>query len=1198
MTLNPNEKKRHCRVNSTVCVDSLAAKDRCGGFDWQAVPAAEELGKHAVDAGFEVREVVKVQDVDGIVKQVLKTTYLDSDGDIRKKPAYGVYMGDGWRYHGGKSRNWKAAQLTADEVIEALNDGVSVTPGRFEPARGQSRRSAETLKSVDFLLMDGDEWSDACPPPASIDELLNRYPTLESTFYWIGESISSRSALKPEMRFRLLALFPEEIPRTDLGRAQFLEIIESLLSEFPFLARGPSTDMVRLAYGNARVAKKTAVLHGHITAERLAAAKERAETLLDARAKAKAEREARAERRRAVSAKAVRGATPGGASKGEDPLDTFLAADVRGLLEKNGFTYLRATGNGDEYRYDKSGPGRSCIVSGDILKPYSNTVSVSSPAGENEPVNVARFLIWNLYQMDLKGITGKNMHELKQRLASDGYGVYEPPRRRRRIPPVMQLSPERTVVQGAEVEAVRGVLVKDVKTIVKEKVPKGTVLFYHVGADTGSGKTHTILANAGDLLFCAPHGDLADEAMETIVKLGREDAVRWVSRYHGFKEGFEAAGGDRNKLVSFAFEVVNGKKVMCPFADLAEALVKRGRMPGGSICLNCPLKKDCEVRGYRSQYFEALASSAVFIALPEMQLLLDGDWKELASQIGKERLAIIDDAAVWELSVRRSVSMQILREMRAHRNEEWSDGIQREVAFQKSESGEFITKLHAELSAVLINLEQLTKAGKVSSAIFNAMKAAYADYTPKQWKKILWQLARTPVYIKFHCIDPMTDTWEAEDGDGHRYPVTDDPKHEWGVPSSRLVRTGVWKRWWLSDAEIAAMPAAGFEALADVNRFKPVSAIGSGWAASLGRFIESVGDGENAPLGWVSKPGEVEWFVQPAPNFEKTVYLSATADEELVKKMMTAPKVRLQSMPGAPLALQAGSEIFQLSTGRMTEASFFSRAGGEIVGPGPRLADLCALIQKQVDLGDKVLLVGLKALSDAESLSVILSPIRKSANVTILNYGEIVGLNDYADEFNLIFLMLPEPSPGELESAARRLYRGDEKPLNFKRDERTLSVCGVTVRKQVNVDDRVRAVHMQIIRQKMYQAAMRLRPMLLENKKIVLLTNEPVPGLTDRDITLFSWEQALAAADIRDVGTVSLQGDIKEAVRDGEEVQSVSAAMEVSEKTVRRAGGNAQAAKERRNARIRAAAEIGMSMSEIAAEEGISRRQVGRILKG
>ena len=84
----------------------------------------------------------------------------------------------------------------------------------------------------------------------------------------------------------------------------------------------------------------------------------------------------------------------------------------------------------------------------------------------------------------------------------------------------------------------------------------------------------------------------------------------------------------------------------------------------------------------------------------------------------------------------------------------------------------------------------------------------------------------------------------------------------------------------------------------------------------------------------------------------------------------------------------------------------------------------------------------------------------------------------------------------------------------------------------------------------------------------------------------------------RQHGTVSLQGDIEEALRAGEDVNAVSTAFEVSADTVRRAGGSAKAAKERRNARIRAAADIGMSMSEIAAEEGISRRQVGRILKG
>lgn len=1218
MNLNQIEKKRHCRVNRTVRIDSLASKDRCGGFHWQALPAAEELGKHEVSGGFEVRELVKISDVDGVVKQVLKTAYLDAEGGIRKKAAFGVYQGDGWRFHGGKSRNWKAAQLTAEEIIGNLNDGWSVTPGRFTPEKGQSHRSAETLQGVDFLLMDGDEWSDACPPPTSIGELRARFPNLESTFYWIGESISSRSALKPEMRFRLLALFPEEIPRTELGRAQFLEIIESLLQQFPFLARGPSTDMVRLAYGNGRLEKVTATFGACLSAERLATAQERAKAAVAAREQGKTERAERAERRRAVSATSVRGAGAAGASNDDDPLQVFLKRDIRGLLEQSGFSYLRTTAHGEEYHFKDSGQGRSCLVSGDVLKPFSNSLQKLSPDGGKDPVNVHRFLLWFRYDIDFKGIKGPDMAKLKEKLAADGFGVYEKPRRRRRMPPMLRLSSDRTPVRGESLDAVRAVLQQEIERILAEKVDAGTVDFYHVGADTGSGKTHTILANAGDLLFrarhgtkeqadeametlndmgrdgllfCAPHGDLADEAMKSLIDMeitgiGRVDVFRWFSRWHGFKEGFEACGGDREKMEDLAFKVIDGKKFMCPFADLAEALVQKGRMPGGSICLNCALREDCDLRGYRSQYFEALASAAVFIALPEMQLILDGDWKELSERIGKERLAIIDDVAVWELGVRRAVSQKTLTEMLAYRDESWSDGIQKEVAFKKSVSSEFLTKLHTGLVG----------AGEDGGAIFAAMQSAYTEFKA-QWKRILWELSRTPIYLKFHCVDPMNDEWEAEDADHRRYPVSDSLKDEWGVYSARLVRTGVWKRYWVSDGEIADMRAAGYERMADVQRFKPISKIGTGWAASLGKFIEGVGDGANAPVSWLPKSQEWEWFVEPLPNFEKTVYLSATADEGLVRKMITAPKVRVQSVAGAPLAWEQGSEIFQLATGRMTEASFFERAHGEIVGAGPRLADMCALIEKQIALGDKVVLVGLKALQDAESLSAVLSPIRDNQRVTILNYGEVVGLNEYADS-DMIFLMLPEPSPGELAAAARRLYRADKKPLKFDRVERTIAECGVKVRKRVYVDQRVSAVHAQIIRQKMYQGAMRLRPMLLKNKKIILLTSEPVPGLTDREITLFTWEQALAEADIRDVGKSSLQTDLQASVRDGEDLQVVSETLDVSEKTVRRAGGSAKSAKARRNERIHAAAGIGMSLSEIAAEEGISRRQVGRILKG
>ena len=93
-----------------------------------------------------------------------------------------------------------------------------MAPGRFDPPAGKSRRTSEYQVYQRLILFDGDEWSETCPAPMSLDELITRFPTLPDDFYWIGESISSRSSLKPEMRFRLLMVLPVAIFKEILMR--------------------------------------------------------------------------------------------------------------------------------------------------------------------------------------------------------------------------------------------------------------------------------------------------------------------------------------------------------------------------------------------------------------------------------------------------------------------------------------------------------------------------------------------------------------------------------------------------------------------------------------------------------------------------------------------------------------------------------------------------------------------------------------------------------------------------------------------------------------------------------------------------------------------------------------------------------------------------------------------------------------------
>ena len=107
---------------------------------------------------------------------------------------------------------------------------------------------ANIAKSYFSTVMSGQIVSH--PSPTDFHQLLELYPDLPKDFYWVGESISSRSSLKPELRTRLLLVLPKPIYK---GETELWEtVIDALVTKYPFIARGVGVDKVRLSFGNAR----------------------------------------------------------------------------------------------------------------------------------------------------------------------------------------------------------------------------------------------------------------------------------------------------------------------------------------------------------------------------------------------------------------------------------------------------------------------------------------------------------------------------------------------------------------------------------------------------------------------------------------------------------------------------------------------------------------------------------------------------------------------------------------------------------------------------------------------------------------------------------------------------------------------------------------------------------------------------------
>ena len=259
-------KKYECSINRSFKIDTMEAKARAAGMVWKIPdgfePSIEPVTVKGVDYDRHT-DFIEILDFDGEKKKTIVSRFYNKDGSPYNRQDEIGFWQDGLRgrFFGSKSRNFKPDILEFNEIIELLMNGYSVSPGLFDhkTASDRSWRSIESLIHSGFCLFDGDAWKsdpNFDSPPQSYEDLLLVYPDIESDFSYIGESISSRSQLKPYLNLRLGVLLPEVITPKMNGKKQssphWEEIVLYYGRKYPFIDYSVGSDQSRLSYGNAR----------------------------------------------------------------------------------------------------------------------------------------------------------------------------------------------------------------------------------------------------------------------------------------------------------------------------------------------------------------------------------------------------------------------------------------------------------------------------------------------------------------------------------------------------------------------------------------------------------------------------------------------------------------------------------------------------------------------------------------------------------------------------------------------------------------------------------------------------------------------------------------------------------------------------------------------------------------------------------
>ena len=1090
-------KKYHGLVNRKRVIASLEDKAVVTGYRWTRPKHiqkgfVENRSKKGDFLHYSLVSPVTILDVNGREKDTIKTSYFEQDKQTEhKKTAYGVWVeGLAGTYHGRKSRNWKQDCLTLSDIIEVLNAGFAFAPGRFAPPANESYRSGDYCEEREIILLDGDEWSHECPAPADLDALLGRYPDLSTDFYWVGESISSRSSLKPELRVRLMLVLPNPIYKgqTDLWET----VVDGIVSKYPFIARGVGIDKVRLSFGNARSECENRVLGGLVSLDmfsdwvRIASEKQtKAEKLRLETERQKKETQARRDKDNAVRVELKKR----GHSLAEnvEVIRAFCdTTDPASLLRELGLaTHL----SGNAWNWHDSSPGRSFELKdtphGKNINPFSNSMQSASPEADGtKPVNAHRFILFYLHNLDMT--QRGDQRALRCILADQGYGthpdVYKQSQRQEKAAAVREglISPLEFKSQApakplpVEKERKERILhtLEQNAPVIREAFEQD-VRVVGLRAGTGEGKTEQAVSFAvsgGSVAMSLNTTPLAQQVHERFDK-AETHAFLWRSRWWGYTDK------KRINLIPLRQRIRDFESggVLCIKPHLCKSSQDRGVPAPVSVCSKCEVQSECRSDGYLSQ--TPLAQSAQVLCIAQPKLFLDplhkGFFRELSKGQPSDRVCVVDEAKAHDLFIDCSLSKPVLQQwVKDWAGESLGDFAEKVLTMLevKGCSPYAVAELVAKFEDK--DIQALSKQ-------CSRYRVSYEKIGRGATDKITGRLlARHSVRFAGGIKAYVAVNYEAYDalqvkGLPVLQPIEVSEKGFMILTPAQAFGLGVYET---ADLDgINALPR-----LYEQSNYTPFQ--------QLKAFSERYQRECDSPIWYVD--GVLHWVIPPVVHsrVKKLVCMSATLQREGFERAFDSVETTFIETPPTPWV--EGAKAYQVRTGVYPRRSLYDSVYDQekkkwipvrLTDSGSRFLDSIET-KIESDRCVKHVLITMKGIVELVGKEIT----KKHKNLTVMSFHKMEGL-DFTEK-GIVFWVFgcPEITEDIVARRAKVLYGNDNVALNYERGD-----------SREYVDRRVQLCWLSEVIARMQQAVGRARLNRIANT-VLVFSNVLIPDFTGR----------------------------------------------------------------------------------------------------
>lgn len=1172
-----NTTKYHGLVNRKRIIATLEDKAEITGFRWLR-PQKIQKGffENRSEKGdflyYSLVEPFDILDVDGRKKVTIKTSYYKQDRETpHKQDTVGVWTnGLASTYHGRKSSNWVLEYLTLNEIIDVLNAGYAFAPGFFSPPPGQSVRTAKYCEYRLIRLFDGDEWTDEHPAPANLSELIKRYPDLSKDFYWIGESISSRSSLKPELRIRLMQVLPIPIYK---GQSELWEVsIDATVAKYPFIARGVGIDKVRLSFGNARPECENLILGGIVSLdtfsewEHIASEKQKQTAALKAKTESiNARRKERRDKNETLKKELARRGHA--VVENVDPLVAFCEIDPESLLVELGLAFHLS---GNAWNWHDSSPGRSFELSDGVIKPFSNTMQSASPETDGtKPVNAHRYILYYLHKLDMT--QDRDKRELRCILADQGYGthpdVYRQSKREVKIAGVRE-----GLISPLELRAPADSLPKErpgrvlqtlrdnSKAIAKAFQQKARVVGLRAG--TGEGKTEEAVSfavNGGSVAMNLNTIPLAEQVYSRFDK-AETHAFLWRSRWYGY--GSSESDRKRVHLIPIRERIRSFERgdVLCIKPHLCKNAQDKGIPAPVAVCSSCEVQSECRSDGYLSQRPLAQKTQVLCIAQPKLFLdpLHRGFFRELSKGQPSDRVCVIDEAKAHDLFIDCSLPKAVLQQW----VRDWAG----------EALGDFAEK-------VLDMLEVKTLSPYAIAELVNGFSDKELRTLSKQASRYRVKYERigrgatdqdTGQVLARHSVQFAGDIEAYVALDFDAYKALQDKRLP-AIPPQEVLDSGFMT---LTPAQAFAL---GIYKQSDLDGINTLPRLWeqSSWTPfqQLKAFSKRYQREVDAPI-WYDK-GILKWVIPPIVHsrVKRLVCMSATLQKEGFERAFDSVPTTFIETP--PTHWVSGAKAFQVRTGRYPRRTLLNRVFDNEIGKWKMVGfsnsgkRYLASIEREIarDRSIKHVLITFNDIVEFYGKELT----EKHKNLDVLSFHKMEGL-DYTQEGMVFWVFgLPDVTGDVVDWRAKVLYGNDSEPLNYERDNDSREY----------VDPRVHLCWLSEVVARLQQAVGRGR-LNRQANTVIVFSNVLIPDFTGRAVG-FVPEDIEVAGSLDNLETFANQRS--EVERDAPKEQK---------KTTRKKKQEARDLKSEQKKMALALYASGMSVDQIAIRIGRNKSTVFR----